>query len=793
MNDTHRGNLALRLACAIACATAGTLSQAQDASGGQSTQLEEIIVTAQKREQNQQKVPVAVTALSSDTLEKFRVTGINDISGLTPNFQIITQGIQSIPIVSIRGIASGVSDSAVDPKIGLYLDGVYIGRSVGAIFDIADIERVEVLRGPQGTLFGRNATGGAISLVTAAPSGEFHLRQDVSAGNFDAWRTRTTLDLPAWGNLALKFTYMHDEQEGTMRNLIGGGHIDLRQRDPRLGVQKYADKLGGREVDAYMVAARWQANDTFTVDYRYDYTDSETVGFPNQQIGIIDGSALAGMMGLIHSLQPAYGGITNMSPKRLGRIASATSVQPMTVEGHNLTLSWDLAEGINLKSISAYRKLDQDPNIFDLASTGGWKFSDAQLQALLLGNFNAIFDPANAPGPNDSFFSLLTARSMEQRQFSQELQFTMTRERYDLVAGLFYFDEKSPELDTLGIMEPVTNGVVVPAWYDSIFGSGTTELEARNESRAVYAQATWHATERLDLTAGIRYTQDDRETRLVRIAAATGSTLQPGTYKDDFSKTNYTLIADYWVNPDVMVYAKLATGYVSGGIMSGIPYQPEELESWEAGIKSQFFDNRLRVNAAAFFMDYTDLQVQTFVDGSQRFDNAGEAEVKGLELEVDAVPMDGLTLGGSFGWTDYEFKKYILPPPDGDIAHEAHPAWTPKRSLRLSAQYDFPAFAWGGNAFMRLDGRYRSRSEVGVRFTHDPDIDRVTYSKAHWIVDARAGVAEIPLGKTALSISAWAKNLLNEDDVIVFGATVINQMVSYAPERTYGIDLTIRM
>jgi iron complex outermembrane receptor protein len=155
--------------------------------------------------------------------------------------------------------------------------------------------------------------------------------------------------------------------------------------------------------------------------------------------------------------------------------------------------------------------------------------------------------------------------------------------------------------------------------------------------------------------------------------------------------------------------------------------------------------------------------------------------------------MDGLTLGGSFGWTDYEFKKYILPPPDGDIAHEAHPAWTPKRSLRLSAQYDFPAFAWGGNAFMRLDGRYRSRSEVGVRFTHDPDIDRVTYSKAHWIVDARAGVAEIPLGKTALSISAWAKNLLNEDDVIVFGATVINQMVSYAPERTYGIDLTIRM
>ena len=788
---THRARV-LYIGCALACATSVQTVNAQNSGAGQSSALEEIIVTAQKREQNLQNVPVAVTALSSDMLEKFRVTAIADIAGLAPNFQIITQGIQAIPIITIRGISSGVSDSAVDPKVGLYLDGVYIGRSVGAIFDIADIERVEVLRGPQGTLFGRNATGGAISLITAAPRGEFGLRQDLSVGNFDAWRTRTTLDLPAWGNLALKFTYLHDDRGGMVDNLIGGHSIDLRQRDPRLGVLEYEDELGSRDVDAFMAAARLQASDELMIDYRFDYTDSETVAYPTQQLGIIDGTPLEPLLEFVYSLQPGYGGITNLSPKRLDRVAAATSVQPLTVEGHNLTLSWDLAEGINLKSITAYREVDQEPNIFDLAGTGGWKLGAAQLAGMLSGDYGAIFDPANAPGPNDFFFNLLTARSMEQEQFTQELQLTVTRDRYDLVAGLFYFDEESPVVDALGIMQPVTNGVVVPAWYDGVFGSGTTESEARNESRAVYAQATWHTTEKLDLTAGIRYTEDERETELIQIAAATGSQLQPGTYGDDFSKSSYALIADYWVTEDVMAYLKFSTGFVSGGIMSGIPYKPEELESWETGIKSQFLDNRLRLNAVAFFMDFTDLQVQTFVNGSQRFDNAGEAEIKGLEIEVDAVPVDGLTLGGTFGWTDHEFKEYLLPP-YGDIADYGHQAWTPKRNARLSAQYDFPAFAIGGNAFVRLDGRYRSRAEIGVMPTFDPAIDKVAYSESHWIVDARAGVAEIPLGKTAVSVSAWAKNLLNEDEVIVYGATVINQMASYAPERTYGLDLSLRL
>ena len=299
------------------------------------------MVTAQKREENLQSVPIAVTALGTDMLESFRVTDIQDLNGLAPNLVMIDQGVRSIPTITIRGISSGVSNNAVDPKVGMYLDGVYIGRSVGAIFDMAEIERVEVLRGPQGTLFGRNATGGAISMITSAPTGEFGLKQDVSAGSNDAFRARTNLNLPAWGALSVRLSYMHDEDGGTADNLIGGQRIDLRPFDPDLGVLKYEDDLGSEDTDAFMLAARLAVNDELTLDYKYDRTDSDTVGNPTQQLGIT-GGALQPLLELIDSLQPLYGGITNVSTDRLDDVAAATSVQPLEVFGHNLTVSWDI-------------------------------------------------------------------------------------------------------------------------------------------------------------------------------------------------------------------------------------------------------------------------------------------------------------------------------------------------------------------------------------------------------------------------------------------------------------------
>lgn len=778
-------------AIAFATTAIGATSavMAQDAPQESSARLEEIVVTAQRREENLQDVPVAVTALGGDTLKSFRVTDMQDLSGLAPSLHIGHQGHQSIPTIALRGITSGTSQNTVDPKVGLYLDGVYIGRSVGAIFDLADIERVEVLRGPQGTLFGRNATGGAISLVTAAPTGELSLEQDLSFGNNEAFRARTILNLPAFGPLAVKVTYLHDENDGSMENRIGGRTIDLRLRDPRLGVLRYADRLGAKDVDAVQLAARLKASEALTFDYRFDYTDSETVGYPMQTLGIV--GATAPLVQGIFAFQPLFGGITNLSLARLDRVANATSVQPLKVEGHNLTATWQLRDDVALKSITAYRELDQDPNIYDLSATGGVRFTLPQLFALLGGQAAAI--PTLPVGPNDSFFTLLTTRETSQRQFTEELQVTVTQDAFDLVAGVFYFDEHSPSLSALGIFQPVSNGVVIPTPLDGAFGSGVNESIADNQSLAFYSQGTWHATGKLDLTAGLRYTQDDRKTDLIQTGAAAGgggSSLRPGIYKTDFSNTSIAVNLAYRPTDGVMTYAKVATGYVSGGQLDTIPFGPEKLTNYELGMKSQLLDNRLRTNVAAFYMDYKDLQVQSFQNGVLRFDNAGKANSYGLEVEMDAVPAERFAVGGSFGWTKLEYKKFVTG--GVDIADWARQQYTPEFDARIYGQYDFVPLSSGANAYARLDGRWQSEADLGIVRTGVPQVDRVALMKTHTLVDARLGLRQLPMGDVRVDVSLWAQNLLDEDDVLIFAPTAINKQGSYIPERTYGIDFTVR-
>ncbi|MBM68655.1 MAG: TonB-dependent receptor [Haliea sp.] len=747
--------------------------------------LEEIIVTAQKREQNLQSVPIAVTALNAQTLNMFRVTNTEDLSNLAPNLNIQNQGRGTIPQINIRGVSSGVSAAEVDPKIATYLDGVYIGRTIGSIFDMADIERVEVLRGPQGTLFGRNATGGAISITTSAPTGEFGLSQDVSVGNLNAQRFRTILNLPSVGPLSVKLSYLYDSNDGYSDNLIAGRTLDLRLRNPEMGVLTYAENLGSKNVEAFMLAANLDF-DTINVDYRFDYTDSLTVGAPVQQVGII--GATAPLVGAINQFQPLYGGITNLSTTPLKDVAAATSEEPLLIQGHNVTVSWEINDNLSLKSITAFRQMDQRPAIYDLGATGGWKFTAAQLGALLQGDVGGIL--GNPPGPNDSLFTLLTARALEQEQFSEELQLTWSTDNYTLVGGVFYFQEEAEARNVLGVLQPVANGVVIPTPFDAIFGSGVNSTDTDNSSWAVFAEGTFHATEKLDVTVGIRRTEDDREIELIDISATSGGgSLDEGLYKLSYGETNYNVVLSYNWADDVMSYAKVSTGFVAGGILNGISYDPESITNYELGLKSQFLDNRLRLNAAAFFMDYEDLQVQLFEDGKQSFENAGNVEVTGLEIEMDAILGEGLTLSTTLGTYDYEYKEYIR---NGvNVADDVRPIRAPDFNTRISLQYDFGQKMLGGAPFMRLDSRYLAEGENTAFASGFPEADRLSQREAYWLINARAGVMEIPMGSAVSSVSFWVKNLLDEDEINVFGNEVINMTAQYSLPRTYGIDFNI--
>jgi iron complex outermembrane recepter protein len=758
------------------------------------TGLADIVVTAQRREESLQRVPVAVTAISSEQIDQLRVTNVKNLAGVAPSLQINNQGLSSNSTIIVRGIASGTSNNAVDPKVGIYIDGVYVGRTVGSIFDLADIQRVEVLRGPQGTLFGRNATSGAISLVSAPPKGEWALKASASYGNYNQLRGKAVLDLPAIGPFTVKLAYLHDEIDGDYTNLLGGQTINLALRDASFGTQTFAKKLGKRNVDGGQVAVRGVFGDV-TADYRFDYTDARATGRPVQSFGVIP-DASGQLLQPIVSLQPLFGGITNESSTRLKQVANATSEERTVTQGHSLTLTAIGSDHLTVKSITAFRKFRQEPNIFDLSATGGLRFTATQFGAFLNPTLTneqrqaILFNPANAPGANDYFFSLLTARSTKQKQFSQELQFQLSDDAYELTGGLFYFHERSPATDILGILEPIPSGTVVPLPFDSIFGSGTTRTLAINDSMAGYAQGTLHLTDSLDITAGARGTIDDRELQIYELAGGQGAVLGLGTYKVSYKKLTYTGIVTWRPNTDSTLYAKISTGYVSGGILSGIPYEPETLTAYEIGAKTQMLNNRLRLNAAAFYSDYKDLQTQNFINGRQFFDNAGKAAIKGFEVEAEFLPLAGLSLSGNVGYADLDYDTFIL---NGvEVADFARTTYTSKWTGRAAAQYDAPEFANGAHLQARIEGRYRSSyylTSTPLRnLAGQVVFEELNKQPGFWLVDARAGLVDFALGGSKVSISAFGQNIFDKK-VVSFGAPALSLTGSYERGRLYGVEV----
>lgn len=764
---------------------------AQDGSSAEGEWLNDIVVTAQRREESLQRVPVAVTAFGSEQLEQLRITNARRLDALAPGLQVTTRGQQSSVTVAIRGITSGVANNSVDPKVGIYVDGVYVGRSVGSLFDLADIERVEVLRGPQGTLFGRNATSGALNITTAQPKGEWGLSANLSYGNYNAFRGKVTLDLPEVGPFSARLSYLHDQIDGDVENLLAGQTIDLRLREPSFGVFRYGKDLGMSNVDGVQASVKGDFGN-LVATYRFDHTDSQSLGRAVQTFGPIPDSTGALLTAII-GYQPTFGGITNISPSRLDAVANGSSREHVVTQGHSLTLALEATDNFAIKSITAFRKMDQKPYIYDLGGTAGNRFTLAQLNALLSRDIDAILDPANAPGPNDSFFSLLTARTTQQKQFSQEVQFQLSTDVFDLTAGLFYFHERSPAKDVLGTFQPVENGVVIPLPdLDATFGNGLTSTVAINSSMAGYGQLTWHVTPTFELTGGLRYTIDDRELDIKAISGAQGGSLGVGVSKASYEKLNYTAIANWRPTGRITAYAKVATGYVSGGILSGIPYGPETLQSFEVGLKTILLDNKLRANFAGFYNKYRGLQVQQFVNGRQRFDNAGKATIQGVEAEVEFMPMRGLALSANASYVDFDYQEFIV---NGvDIAAESRPVFMSKWTARGSVNYSAPEFQNGSYINARVDATYKGPHNFLQRQIRNTTtgaispIDQYNGVRPRTVVDARLGLMDLPISGGRVNLSAFGQNIFNER-FNPYGVSVLQLVTAYDRGRTYGLEI----
>jgi len=712
--------------------------------------LEDIVVTAQKRGENLQQTPIAITALNSDTLQARQITNLSGLSAIAPSLTTTTPVGSPVGLgVFIRGIGGQEPLLTLDNAVAVYVDGIVLGRSAGAAFDVAEIERVEVLRGPQGTLYGRNAVGGAINIITRKPTKQFGLSQSLIVGNYGLIQSQSTLNPGELGNSGLTATlsYFHKERYGVV-DVVGASR-------PHDG--------GAVNTNAVRAALGFDRGGAFRANYSFDYshTGSNQQAF---QLTAVDQRLIDFFAGSV-----AAGGVPlAFSRDRLSRITANNRGDFLDKNwSHTLTMELDLSDDIQLRSLSGFRRWSEVKNGVDVDGTG------------------VLRGPA-AGGGIGSFNLFSASGDIAQRQWSQEFDLIGSAGSLKYILGAFYFNEKARESN------PQTFFFLTPAGGVQL--NSTLAYRHESTSKALFAQATIAATDRLKLTGGVRYTWDsrtlDQASPILRHLSR------------DFSKFNWSATLDYQISDAVLAFAKVSTGYKSGGfnprsVDSG--FLPETVTAYELGLKSDLFDRRLRINGSIFYNRQDDLQVQQFRAGSGGAQsvttNAGKADFKGVELEVTAAPVEGLTIYANGSYIDRDYKQFIVRDPVTnalvDIAGSAKFNYTASTTAAAGAEYKFPRFSFG-QLSIRADYNYQSKryfntSPLGS--AHFQDI----VADGRGLLDARIALSGIEMGSGELTVGLFGKNITNQHyrvSGIDFGGLGFAGN-TYGDPMTWGIDAKV--
>ena len=658
--------------------------------------LEEVVVTARKRSENLQDTPIAVTALTQAALEQRQVTNIAAVDRFSPNIVFNTSspisGTRSSASVFIRGVGQTDFTLTTDPGVGIYLDGVYIARSIGSVLDILDVDRVEVLRGPQGTLFGRNTIGGAISLTSRKPGNTFSGNASVTTGSYERFNAKVSADIPITETLLSSVTVARFGSEGYISR-------------PYIG-----DKTGGDNRWAGRIALAWTPTNTFRLDLSVDGTRVREKSCCGELVAVYDTGLFAQFHNaviapsLVPTLGPAAFFNQQSLPTKKFQDNSDFAV-PSTLDlwGVSASAEWQATDAVAVKSITAYRDLD---------STNG---RDADHSPVLLGHTIDVYNS---------------------HQFSQEFQLLgkMFDNRLKWILGAYYFDEKGLNIDDVhfAIAHVISGGRV------------------HNSSLAFFGQTTLDITSRLSLTGGLRWTQDtkrflvsDDVQYVIENLVGIPSTVHPGplvpgdrllpvgevTNRTD-KATPYVNLAYKWT-PDVMTYVSYSEGFKGGGFVQRVfpdrravpEFQPESVKVYEAGFKIEALDRRVRLNGAAFHTKYTNLQVTVIDAIAPVTQNAAAARIDGAELEFNAVPMEGLGLDVGLGYLDARYTE--VNPNATEVSLDKHLVYAPKWSVNVGASYEFEL---GDKGSITLRSDWAHRSTVYNDAINTPALVQPSYS-----------------------------------------------------------------
>jgi iron complex outermembrane receptor protein len=695
--------------------------------------LEEVVVTAQHRAENLQDVPIAITAIGSEELRAADISDLNAISLRTPGFSMGTFN-PAQPQLFIRGVGSNADGASEEQSVVVFLDGVYLGRTAGQAFDLFDLERIEVLRGPQGTLYGKNAAGGALNIVTQKPTEEFEGAVEVSGGDLGFFSTRAKVSGALGDNLAGKLSVSYKERDGYIDSAVAENLDNFNAYD--------STGLRGQLLS--------RPSDSLELLLTADYSQDNRVS-PGRNVGT-------------EFLQAAIVAGGPFSPGFYQNMLTTEPRSDIETWGLSLQADWDLGSG-TLTSITAYRETDAD--VLDIAFGVAYEF-------LGLGSLDNAFVETG-------------------EQFTQELRYAVDlNDTMFLQTGVYYLNEQVERDESLQILcgllcgLPPTNPINLP--------TGRADQTNETNSYGAFAQIMWSINERLDLTLGGRYTYEEKEASNIGSPDGAFAILEPYDVQMSDSWNAFTpkVAINYVVTDDLTAYATVSTGFKSGGyqglaptgVAASTPFNEETVTNFEIGLKGTALDNTLRFSAAAFNMAYDDLQVLVLtvqdngLPGPQLTANAGEAEIQGIELEAQWLIGEYLQLLGTYAYLDTEYTELDtnLAQFEGNALRNA-----PENAYSLSAIVDVPVGSGSINA--RAD--YTFKDDAFQDIPNAPEAAMFSYD----VLNLRLAYAP---ANQRWEVAGWLKNALDEEYLL--HNSVLNPGLAQLPlpaaPRTWGITAT---
>ena len=789
---------------AEATAAASTTAAATDAAEVRT--IEEIVVTATKRETNVQKTPIAISVVTANAMVDRHATGLISLQdGAIPSLRVATfEARQSALTIGIRGIVPfDANQTARDQGVGVYLDGVYLGRQQGLNAALFDVQRVEVLRGPQGTLFGRNTEGGAVSIVTKDPSGIGGGRIVAGLGNFGSYTGELHHDFQEVDNISVKLDALLQHQDPTTKNPMAG----------QAGWNQY-DRKGVR------LAALYKPTDKFSAQVAADYSKDENTPFFSQLVSfnpdgkrvrtiaetLITANAPAGTINPLAAFEQVH--TSRQSTSDIGTVQQPSVDQ---TGGLSSVLKYKATPDLELRSITAIRGV----------STNQWD--------------NSGIESRNVFAPNANF-GRYSLSDLYQKQISQEFQAVGSAgSNLTYVGGLYFFHEHVKEVAAT----PFTNvwnadgtGYSIRSAYGTSSASAATagwQKGYRFNTRASYANADSYAAfgqgtytptaiEQLHITVGGRFTNDKRAGALYVVNGKNTNF----TINTSASRFDPLANLDYDLTPTINLYAKYATGYRAGGAndrsATFSPFNAEEVKSYEIGAKMDLLDRRLRVNLAAYHMDRSNTQtdfdsVDTTIGSptigahtEETRNSPGLSKIDGFEADVTAKPTDAITVGASYAYTSVKIPAAPFPftgnpavpqgspfpinvvytPPNAASAYVDYVAPVGKMTFRahLDANYADPQYAFQAE-FADVSATATLTKQVAVK------------TQGSFVMNGSVALADISMGggSSTATLSLWTRNLLDESHIYRISAAnrgTIGDYANFSPPRTFGVELRLK-